>query len=97
MEIILGMRPMTTYDAAARPMFSVFNNAITAGEYTLEKSQVPLETRNAAGSPTAARSIKMDFHDADDIDDDELNGILWAAIKGPGVPMPEPVRSRFAR
>jgi hypothetical protein len=39
----------------------------------------------------------MDFHEADDIDDNELNGILWAAIKGPGVQMPAPVRSRFAR
>jgi hypothetical protein len=39
----------------------------------------------------------MDFKDADDIDDDELNEILWAAIKGPGSPAPAPVRSRFAR
>ena len=97
MEIILGMHPMTTYDAGARPMFSVFNNAPAAGQYTLEKAQVPLETRNAAGSPTAMRSLRMDFHEADDINDEDLNGILWAAIKGPGVPMPEPVRSRFAR
>ena len=29
MELILGMRPMTTYDAGARPMFSVFNSAPT--------------------------------------------------------------------
>jgi hypothetical protein len=58
-EIILGMRPMTTYDAGASPMFSVFNNAPSAGQYVLEKAQVPLETRNAAGSPTAARSSRM--------------------------------------
>ena len=38
-----------------------------------------------------------DNDDIDDIDDDELNAILWAAIKGPDVPMPAPVRSRFAR
>ncbi len=97
MEMILGMHPLTTYDAGARPMFSVFDNALTAGQYTLEKAQVPLDTRNAAGSPTAARSLRMDFHEADDIDDEELNGVLWAAIKGSGVPMPEPVRSRFSR
>ncbi len=97
MEIILGMHPMTTYDAGARPMFSVFEKTPTTGQYTLEKAQVPLDTRNAAGSPTASRSLRMDFHEADDIDDDELNGILWAAIKRPGIPMPEPVRSRFAR
>jgi hypothetical protein len=39
----------------------------------------------------------MDFKEADDVDEDELNAILWAAIKGPDVPIPAPVRSRFAR
>jgi phospholipase C len=97
MELILGMHPMTTYDAGARPMFSVFNNAATLGAYTLEKPQTPLDQRNPAKSPTAARSLKMNFKEADDVNEDELNAILWAAIKGPGVPMPPPVRSRFAR
>jgi hypothetical protein len=36
-EIILGIRPMTVFDAGARPMFSVFNDAPTAGQYTLAK------------------------------------------------------------
>jgi DNA-binding beta-propeller fold protein YncE/phospholipase C len=97
MELILGMRPMTTYDAGARPMFSVFNTALTAGAYALEKPQTPLDRKNPAKSPTAARSLKLNFKDADDVDEDELNGILWAAIKGPDVPMPVPVRSRFGR
>jgi YVTN family beta-propeller protein len=97
MELILGMRPMTTYDAGARPMFSVFDNTPAAGAYALEKPQTPLDQRNPAKSPTAARSLRMNFKDADDVDEDELNRILWAAIKGPDVPMPAPVRSRFAR
>jgi hypothetical protein len=67
MEIILGLHPMTTYDAGAQPMFSVFNNAPASGQYMLEKAQVALDTRNAAGSP-AARALKMDFREAYDID-----------------------------
>jgi DNA-binding beta-propeller fold protein YncE len=97
MEIILGLHPMTTYDAGARAMFGVFTSTPTATPYTLEKAQTPLDTRNPARSATAARSQRMNFKDADDIDDDELNDILWAAIKGPDVPVPAPVRSRFAR
>ena len=97
MEIILGMHPMTTYDAGARPMFGVFAAAPSPATYTLEKPRISLTDRNPATSPTAARSNRMNFKDADDIDDDELNAILWAAIKGPDVPMPAPVRSRFAR
>jgi YVTN family beta-propeller protein len=97
MEIILGMHPMTTYDAGARPMFGVFAATPTPAPYALEKPRISLTDRNPATSPTAARSNRMNFKDADDIDDDELNAILWAAIKGPDVPMPAPVRSRFAR
>jgi YVTN family beta-propeller protein len=97
MEIILGLRPMTTYDAGARPMFSVFNNTASGGAYTLEKPRTPLDARNPENSPTAERSRKMNFKDADDVDDDELNDILWTSIKGPNVPPPVPVRSRFSR
>ncbi len=77
-------------------MFSVFNNAASSEPYILEKARTPLDARNPKKSPTAERSLRMDFKDADDIDDDELNAILWAAIKGPNVPMPPPVRSRFS-
>jgi YVTN family beta-propeller protein len=97
MEIILGLHPMTTYDAGARPMFSVFGSMPAGAGYALEKPQAPLTDRNPAKSATAARSSRMNFKEADDIDDDELNGILWAAIKGSNVPVPAPVRSRFSR
>jgi YVTN family beta-propeller protein len=96
MEIILGLHPMTTYDAGARPMFSVFNNAASPGAYTVEPPRTPLDARNPANTPLAERSRDMDFKDADDVDDDELNAVLWAAIKGPNVPVPLPVRSRFS-
>ncbi len=48
MEIILGMRPMTTYDAGARPMFDVFGTMPTVGAYALEKPRTPLDRRNPA-------------------------------------------------
>jgi len=96
MEIILGLHPMTTFDAAARPMFGVFADTATPARYTLEKSQTPLDIKNPANSALARRSAKMDFADADENDDDELNAVLWAMIKGPAVPAPVPVASRFS-
>jgi len=95
-EIILGLHPLTTYDAGARPMFSVFNNTPSLQPYILEKAQTPLDVWNPANTPLAFRSGKMKFDEADEIDDDELNRILWAAIKGPQSPMPTPVASRFS-
>lgn len=96
MELILGLRPLTTYDAGARPMFSVFANAPSAQPYTLEKPQTSLDMKNPANTAAAARTAHMRFDDADEIDDDELNAVLWIAIKGPNVPMPVPVASHFA-
>jgi phospholipase C len=97
MEIILGMRPMTVFDAGARPMFSVFGESAAPAPYTLEPPKTPVNTRNPEHSATAARSSRMNFADADDIDDDELNNILWSAIRGQNTPMPAPVSSRFSR
>jgi YVTN family beta-propeller protein len=96
-ELILGLRPLTVFDAGARPMFSVFTDQPVNTPYTLEKARTPLDTRNPGGTAAARRSATMDFRDADEIDDDALNEILWAAIKGDSVPMPAPVASRFSR
>jgi DNA-binding beta-propeller fold protein YncE len=95
-ELILGLRPMTVFDAAARPMFAALQNTPVLTPFTAEKPRIPLDTRNPAATPIARRTAEMDFSQEDRIDDDELNAILWATIKGPNVPLPPPVRSRFA-
>ncbi len=95
MELILGMRPLTHFDAGARPMTEAFASTPDATPYTAEKPRISLTSRNPARSTTAARSARMNFDDADEIDDDELNDILWTAIKG--TEPPAPVRSYFSR
>jgi hypothetical protein len=95
MELILGLKPMTQFDAAARPMVSVFGTQANLTPYAAEKARIDINERNPQKSATAARSLKMDFSREDAIDDDELNDILWRAIRG-GEP-PAPVRSIFAR
>lgn len=95
MELILGLRPMTHFDAAARPMANAFQAAPDLKPYTAEKPRISLEERNPPASPTAARSAALDFSEADRIDDFELNDILWRALRG--TPPPAPVRSLFAR
>ena len=95
-ELILGLHPLTTYDAGARPMFGVFGNSPSSQPYTLEKPQTPLNTLNPPNTVAGLKSSRMRFDKADEIDDDELNAILWAAVKGPHVAMPAPVSSRFS-
>ncbi len=94
-ELILGVRPMTAFDAGARPMSSVFQAKADTRPYQAVKPTYPLDERNPAASPTAARSLRMDFSEADRIDDDELNDILWRAIRKTDPPVP--VSSFFSR
>ncbi|MDE3157963.1 MAG: hypothetical protein KGM92_04260, partial [Acidobacteriota bacterium] len=94
-ELLLGLRPMTHFDAGARPMTSVFESTPDLASYLVEKPRIPLDTRNPAGAPGARASARMNFEEADAIDDDELNDILWVAIRRSAPP--PPVRSYFAR
>lgn len=94
MELILGMRPMTQFDAAAHPLTAAFSKTPNNAPYEVERPRMSLTEKNPAGTRTAARSQKMDFDEADEIDDDELNDILWIAIKGSQPP--PPVRSYFS-
>jgi YVTN family beta-propeller protein len=95
MELILGLRPMTHFDAGARPMASVFQNTPDPAPYTTEKPRISLEERNPPRTATAARSAQLDFSREDAIDDDEMNDILWRALRSD--PPPPPVRSYFSR
>jgi len=96
MELILGLNPMTQFDAGARPMHAAFQAAPDLAPYTAEKPRVALDERNPAASPTAARSSRLDFSEEDLADDNELNDILWLAVRGSPAP-PAPTRSYFAR
>jgi hypothetical protein len=95
-ELILGLNPMTQFDAGARPMSAAFQALPDAAAYAAQKPRIPLEERNPAGSATADRSSRLDFSDADRIDDNELNDILWLAVRGTPA-APAPTRSYFAR
>ena len=95
-ELVLGLNPMTQFDAGARPMNAAFQAVPDTAPYTAEKPRIALDERNPAASPTAARSLKFDFSAEDRVDDDELNDILWLAVRGHGAP-PPPTRSYFAR
>jgi YVTN family beta-propeller protein len=97
MELILGLRPMTQFDAASRPLTAAFASAPNNAPYASEAPRISLTQRNAAQTALnlSTRSARLDFQEADRNDDDELNEILWLAIKG--TTPPPPVRSFFSR
>ena len=95
-ELILGLPPLSQYDAAARPMFESFTAEPDLTPYTHEEARIDLNAINSKAAYGASRSAKMDFSDYDRVDDFELNEILWRALKGKDAPLPPAVRRAIA-
>jgi hypothetical protein len=96
MELILGLPPLSQYDAAARPMFNSFTDRADTTGYTHTPAEIDLNVKNDRLAYGAARSMKMDFSDYDKVDDFELNEILWHAVMGRDAPEPPAVRRAIA-
>ena len=77
------------------PMSAAFQATANPAPYVAERPRVPLDERNPPRSATAQRSSRLDFREEDRADADELNDILWMAVKG--VHAPPPASSFFAR
>jgi YVTN family beta-propeller protein len=96
MELILGLNPMTHYDAGATPMFAAFTKDPVLTPWQAEKPRTPLDQRNPAlKGAQASADAAMDFREADENDDDALNAVLWRAIRK--TDPPAPVASFFSR
>jgi YVTN family beta-propeller protein len=95
MELLLGLRPMTHFDAAARTIRAPFQTTPDTSSYMAERPRIRLDERNAGNAPDARASARMDFREADLNDDDELTAILWRAIRQE--PPPPPTSSYFGR
>jgi len=65
MELILGLRPMTQFDAAATPMFNSFTDDADFSSYQAEKPEQSLTEPNPPDAPLSAESARMDFSKED--------------------------------
>jgi YVTN family beta-propeller protein len=89
-ELILGLPPLTQYDASATPMFSLFGTEADLTPFEAAPAQTDLTARNTRKTAFAEESGKMDFAEYDRAPEDELNRILWAIAK-PDEPYPTPI------
>jgi DNA-binding beta-propeller fold protein YncE len=95
MELILGLRPMSQFDAAARPMYASFQAKPDFTPYRHVKAEVDRNETNKPGVWGAALSERLDLSKEDAADDLVFNEIIWRSVKGAGSPMPAPVRAAF--
>jgi phosphoesterase family protein len=97
MELILGLPPMSQYDAAATPMYGSFQATPAQTPYAHRQARVSLDEKNDPSAPGAAASMAMDFDEPDRAPDLELSEIVWKAVRGARAPMPPPVRAAFVQ
>ncbi|MBX3748486.1 MAG: bifunctional YncE family protein/alkaline phosphatase family protein [Opitutaceae bacterium] len=96
-EQILGLPVMNQFDASATPLFDCFTATPDFTPYTAVPNLVPLDQMNPAPAALtdpvlrrdALASARMNFREVDRAPEDELNRILWRAVKGTAAPYPE--------
>jgi DNA-binding beta-propeller fold protein YncE len=95
MEEVLGLPPMNLNDALATPMSDIFNTTPSAWSFTATPSAILYCTKLPLPGPSLpcnnptpnvkywARVTKgMDFTDADLVDDNTFNRVLWRGMMG---------------
>ncbi len=95
MELILGLPPMSQYDASATSMWRCFTHEVDATPFECQKENVSLDDVNVEKNKWQAMSERYDFSIEDNVPDVEFNQVLWHGIKGNQAVYPPLHRSAF--
>lgn len=94
-ELILGLPPMSQYDAGAKPLYECFSNKPDLTPYITKPAEVDLEQRNVADNESSRRSQFFNLAKEDRAPELDLNEVIWKSVKGENSVMPAPKRSAF--
>lgn len=95
MELVLGLQPMSQFDAAARPMHHSFQAKPDLRPYEHLAANVDITEKNKATAWGAKLSEGFDLSKEDAVDDLIFNEVIWKSVRGPDSPVPAPVRAAF--
>ena len=96
-ELILGLPPMSQYDAAAEPMWRCFTTNADLSPFQSVSAYVDLDEKNTKNTHSARLSQTLDFSKEDRIPDLVFSEVIWKAVKGEDSMMPAPRRSAFLK
>ena len=94
-ELILGMPPMTQYDAAATPMWRSFTAKPDYSSFTFLPTNINLTDKNLKEGEAAKLSATFDFSAEDRVPDTMFNEALWLGLKEKHAPAPS--RAAFVK
>jgi len=96
-ELILGMPPMSQYDAAATPLWRCFNKTPIATGFLAKPLQYDINEKNTALTAMQRKSELFNFKKEDSIDDLEFTEVLWKGLRGENAIVPAPKRAAFIK
>jgi len=94
-ELILGLEPMSQYDAAAEPMWRCFTSTPTLTPFITRALQVDINEKNEVENVWQRISEKLDFSKEDRTPDRLFTEVIWKAVKGEHAIVPAPRRAAF--
>lgn len=94
-ELILGLEPMSQYDAAAEPMWRCFTSTPNLSPFTTRALQVDINEKNKVENVWQKISDKLDFSKEDRAPDRLFTEVIWKAVKGEHATVPPPKRAAF--
>lgn len=97
MELILGLKPMSQYDAAATPLWRCFTDKVNPAPFKSIEAKVDLNAKNVAINSSSRKSQNLDFSKPDMIDDKLFSEIIWKTVRGENSVMPTPRRGAFVK
>ncbi len=96
-ELILGLPPMSQYDASATPLWRCFSETPNDKTFNFLPSNVNLDDKNLASNYWQQKSEELNFAEADMADDTEFSKIIWHAVKGINSQYPSIRRAAFVK
>jgi len=96
-ELILGLPPMSQYDAAAEPLWRCFDSTATHSPFNSIAPMTDLFEKNTAINKWQKQSENFNFSKEDLVNDQLLNEVIWVACRGTSLPCPVPVRAAFVK
>jgi YVTN family beta-propeller protein len=94
-ELILGMPPMSQYDAAAGSMWRCFANQTDTTGFYVRPLQTDITQKNTASNIWQRKSENFDFSKEDLVPDRLFTEVIWKAVKGEDAVVPPPKRAAF--
>ena len=96
-ELILGLPPMSQYDAAATPLWRSFTAMPDTSAFNHVPAQYDITQKNIATNKLSEKSATFNFSKEDEVNEADFNYVLWKGIKGMDSPVPAPRRAAFVR